>query len=182
MLLCLPRQYHSEDDDYAPIDYHYVGSVAEGERRRQGEAIHREPDRATVRHRVDPNTPAEGNAQSGAAATGGARGLETARRMPRAGDPTSAASVAYPRPRDNAFAHTPTYAPEAAPTLEAEQVHPAHSRRPAARESAAAPEGRAPASPLGAQNMPVWLRAARQNNMPLYDERRAATRIPVKFG
>lgn len=180
MLLCLPRQYHSEDDDYAPIDYHYVGSVAEGERRRQGEAIHREPDRATVRHRVDPNAPAEGSAQSGAATTGGARGLEAARRMPRAGDPTPAASVAYPRPRDNAFAHTPTYAPEAAPTLEAEQARPARTRQPAAREGAAPPEGRAPASPQGGQDMPDWLRAARQNNMPLYDERRAATRTAVQ--
>ena len=79
MLLCLPRKYHSEDDDYAPVDYQYVGSVAEGERRRQAEAIHRGPAQAAVRHRVDPN--AEGGGEAPAAAqpmAEGARGLEAA--------------------------------------------------------------------------------------------------------
>ncbi len=189
MLLCLPRKYHSEDDDYAPVDYQYVGSVAEGERLRQAEAIHRGPAQAAVRHRVDPN--AEGGGEAPAAAqpvADGARGLEAARRMPRAGDPAPAASVAYPRPRDNAFAQTPTYAPQSAPPPLSDApredtrgrrarymgAQPEYADAPA---QAAAPDldGQRQAAPSQA-DMPDWLRIARQNNMPLYDERRVSAR------
>ncbi len=181
MLLCLPRKYHSEDDDYAPVDYNYVGSVAEGERRRQGEAIHREADRATVRHRVDPNAPAEDAATEGSAAGSGApRGLEAARRMPRAGDPAPAASVAYPRPRDNAFAHTPTYAPEAAPVLGTDEARSPRRAQSPARAPEPTKEEDARFAPPAEGEMPDWLRAARQNNMPLYDERRASARPAVQ--
>jgi soluble lytic murein transglycosylase len=181
MLLCLPRKYHSEDDDYAPIDYQYVGSVAEGTRRRQGEAIHRAPDQAAVRHRVDPNAQPDGLPPADAAAANSApRGLEAARRM-RAGDPATATRVAYPRPRDNAFARTPTYAPETAPFLPADAPHDAYAQR-GGRAQARVSQGYVPAgqrAPAGANehDTPDWLRAARQNNMPLYDERRTAPRM-----
>ena len=119
MLLCLPRKYRSEDDDYAPRDYSYVGSVAEGARRQQAVPIHNDPERASVRHRVDPNAPAEATAGQ-PPAEGDARGYEAAKRIPRAGDaPARAASIAYPRPRDNDFAKAPTYAPRSAPPLHA---------------------------------------------------------------
>ena len=124
MLLCLPRKYRSEDDDYAPRDYSYVGSVAEGARRQQAEPIHNDPERASVRHRVDPNAPAEADKTAVQPPTEGeARGYEAARRIPRAGDaPMRAASIAYPRPRDNDFAKTPTYAPQSALPLQAAEA------------------------------------------------------------
>ena len=118
MLLNLPRKHKTEDDDYAPIDYTFVGSVAEGERARQSKPVHQQPEHATVRHRAEVGGADEPDAEKQAEGMG-ARGYDAARRIPRAGDGTSrAASIAYPKPRDNSFTHTPSYAPQAAPLLE----------------------------------------------------------------
>lgn len=118
MLLNLPRKHKSEDDDYAPIDYSFVGSVAEGERARQSKPVHQQPEHATVRHRAEAGDSDKPDAASQTGGTG-VRGYDAARRIPRAGDGTSrTASIAYPKPRDNSFTHTPSYAPQAAPLLE----------------------------------------------------------------
>ena len=112
MLLHLPRKYRSEDDDYAPRDYSYVGSVAEGARRKEAAPIHQQADRAGVRHRADPTIRESDNPQGAVATTPDKmRGYEAARHIPRSGEAAPAARVAYPRPRDNGFAQTPTYAP-----------------------------------------------------------------------
>ena len=47
MLIHLPVKRRSEEDESAPVDYSFVGSVAEGTRRQQSAPIHPEPDRAT---------------------------------------------------------------------------------------------------------------------------------------
>ena len=126
MLLCLPRRYRSEDEDYAPRDYSFVGSVAEGARRQQAEPIHKDAESATVRHRADPAA-RDGVTAAQPPVAEGPRGYDAARRLPRIADgPAPAASVAYPRPRDNGFTKSPTYAPQAPmplPMAEA-QTHP----------------------------------------------------------
>ena len=121
MLLHLPRKYRSEDDDHAPVDYSYVPSVAEGERLRQKAPIHQETENVAVRHRAEPGTrAAESGDPASAAQPGAPRGYEAARRLPRAGDgPVTAASIAYPRPRDNAFAQTPIYTARPAQPIQA---------------------------------------------------------------
>lgn len=186
MLLCFPRKYHSEDDDYAPVDYTYVASIAEGKRREQGAAIHREPERAGVRHRADPTVRDEWREP----AARGARGDDASRRIPRAGDPAPVTRIAYPRPRDNAFAHTPPYAddPPAAeaardPWRDMTGTQPSSPppTRPGAHTSP--PGNRAPElAPLATperefpEDAPEWLRMARQNNLPFQDEHRRANR------
>ena len=122
MLLCLPRKYRSEDEDYAPRDYSFVGSVAEGARRQQAEPIHKPAESATVRHRADP-TQREAADSAAQNQTGEPRGYEAARRLPREADgPAPAASIAYPRPRDNGFTKAPTYAPQSPVPLQAAQA------------------------------------------------------------
>ncbi|HNW87523.1 MAG TPA: transglycosylase SLT domain-containing protein [Candidatus Limiplasma sp.] len=124
MLLCLPRKYRSEDEDYAPRDYSFVGSVAEGARRQQAEPIHKPAESATVRHRADPTQreTVDSNVQN-QTASGEPRGYEAARRLPREADgPAPAASIAYPRPRDNGFTKAPTYAPQSPAPLQAAQA------------------------------------------------------------
>ncbi|NLI22374.1 MAG: transglycosylase SLT domain-containing protein [Clostridiales bacterium] len=133
MFTCLPRRYRTEEDDYAPRDYSYVGSVAEGERRRQAQAIHENGERAAVRHRADPNAPPAGEERP----DDGVRGLDAARRIPRSTDgPAPATRIAYPRPRDNAFAQNSAYAPRPAPTLEEDAQRSAYA--PNAGETASA--------------------------------------------
>ena len=118
VLLNLPRKYKTEDDDYAPIDYSFVGSVAEGERAQQSVPIHQQPEHATARHRAEAGDAGKPDAETQTDGTG-ARGYDAARRIPRAGDGTPrAASIAYPKPRNNDFTHTPSYAPQTAPLLE----------------------------------------------------------------
>ena len=130
MLNFVPRKYRTEDDDHAPVDYRFVPSVAEGERLRQAAPIHQEEVKASVRHRAEPDTPAgDGSTQSRAAQAGEPRGYEAARRLPRAGDTPAAASVAYPRPRDNLFAQSPAYTARPAQPLPA-TPEPSRSRAP----------------------------------------------------
>ncbi len=104
MLPTVPHKYRTEGDDSAPRDYRYVASVAEGTRHRQGQSIH-------------PQTDAPPSAQQP-----GEPGKPSAYRIPRASDgPAPAVSVAYPRPRSNAFARTPDFAPRSpAPLAQAE--------------------------------------------------------------
>ena len=166
MLLCLPRKYRSEDDDHAPMDYFYVGSVAEGKRRQEGTPIHQTPDRANVRHRAAPGM-AEASEASEPSPGDAPRGYEAARRLPRAGEgAANAARIAYPRPRDNAFATTPTYAPQAAPSLEAAAQNAGYSSpEPRAQRAAErAVQHGAPLAEEPPEAVPDWLRIARQNH------------------
>ena len=219
MLINLPRPFHSEDDDYAPVDYSFVGSISEGARRQQSAPIHRGPEQTGVRHRADPATREDAQATAQTQTAGEPRGYEAARRLPRVGDgPAPAASVAYPRPRDNAFAQTQTFAPQTPPQLPvtSPQGSATVTGRPAQRGEgyrgnryADEPAGNAQApkqayaaqltgyppqtdtagkpareattgnagvdepSPTGdAAEIPEWLRLARQNNFPLFEERR----------
>ncbi|MEA4928905.1 MAG: transglycosylase SLT domain-containing protein [Candidatus Limiplasma sp.] len=123
MLIHLPVKRRSEEDESAPVDYSFVGSVAEGTRRQQSAPIHPEPDRAAVRHRADPNAPAD-PAQSN----------PPLRSPVRRDGMAVGAATAYPRPRSNGFAHTPAYEPLPATPLDAAQAH---------RQTPAAPVGRA---------------------------------------
>ena len=149
MLLLLPRKFRSEDDDYAPVDYQFVPSVAEGERRRQATPIHQEEGKPSVRHRAEPDAPAqEGQRQSREARPGEPRGYEAARRLPRAGEAPEAASVAYPRPRDNHFAQSPAYTARPAqplpPVTEADMRGYGSARSPRTFAPRVADEGRSP--------------------------------------
>ncbi len=100
MPLDVPPATPNENDEAAPVDYTSVNSVVEGERRRQSEPIH-------APRKVEAATPAP-------AEPGAPRGFQAARRDPLGGaDSQSVASIAYPRPRDNAFAKTPTFTPRA---------------------------------------------------------------------
>ncbi len=172
MLLCFPHRYRSDDEDYAPIDYSYVGSVAEGKRRQQGANIHQTPEQASVRHRAAPKQD-DSNAENTADA-GQPRGLEAARRLPRSGDgAANAARIAYPRARDNDFAAAPAYAPQRPPTLDAaaqasqrQPEDPAGTRTPAntfAPQGAPPFEEAYPAHETPAEEIPEWLRMARHN-------------------
>lgn len=177
MLLNLPRKYKTEDDDYAPRDYSFVGSVAEGERARQSVPIHQQPDHATVRHRAEAGDSGQPEAENPTEGTG-ARGYDAARRIPRAGDGTPrAASIAYPKPRNNSFTHTPSYAPQAAPSLENAppdgwnrqgrgSMASSGSRAPAAVERYGAEEQEAPPTEDRRRNGPDGDTSARRSAPP----------------
>jgi len=121
----------SENDDNAPMDYVLFESVTAGERRRQSEPIHRKAEHAEAPAAPEP---------------GAARGYEAARRDPFAeGNRQIPAHVAYPRPRDNAFAQTPTYAPRVPQGLRAAQ--PPREGRSAEAVSAPSVSPQAAATP-----------------------------------
>ncbi len=138
-MIRLQLKYRNSDDDYAPLDYSFVSSQAEGQRCREGQAIHRNPTDAVVRHRAVPDqgvVDAYGTHARRQAPT--ETGQERVRRgLPSLEDgPPPVQRVAYPEDEP-----TPSAAPSQEPLFD----------------------------PPVAPDIPEWLRIAQQNNMPGQD-------------
>lgn len=162
-------KYRSDDDDYAPIDYSFVSSQAEGRRRRAAEAIHKDPGDVVVRHRADPN-----DRKVDAYGTHARRSplsqppQEPVRRgLPSLADgPPPAQRIAYPQGKEPEW-EEPQEPPLPEPSREEahfpeEAGFQGEPEQPPPREG---PLFEAPAPP----EIPEWLRIAKQNNMPLND-------------
>ena len=54
-MIRLPVKYRSSDDDHAPVDYQFVGSVAEGRQKREADVFQRAAGKAVVRRHVEPD-------------------------------------------------------------------------------------------------------------------------------
>ncbi len=185
-MIRLQLKYRSDDDDYAPIDYSFVASQAEGQRRKEGAAIHRDPIDAVVRHRVNPGdgTVDEYGTHARRSPIGQNPQQERVRRgIPSLADgPAPARSIAYPQGMEPQAGPQRTHAdvaqeamqppvvPGAAGHLErllASQELTGQAGEPPMESAspAAQPEFDPPAPP----EIPEWLRVARQNNMPMSD-------------
>lgn len=118
-MIRFPLKYRS-DDDYAPIDYSFVDSVAEGQRRREAQAIHQNKEDAVVRHRADPN-------QRSAVDAYGTRArrsdVVSAQRTPRLTLPTAengpapTQTIEAPSPAPAEIPSGPAFDPPAAPQI-----------------------------------------------------------------
>ncbi len=152
-MIRLPLKYRSEEDEHAPVDYSFVGSVAEGQRRREGQAIHPGPGSAVVRHRADPEKrPSIDEYGTRARRSHVAQNQETPHlRPPVTGGVAPAQRIAYPEGME----------PDAYQETE----------QPGVQAPAAFPEGTEGGmfDPPVAPEIPEWLRVAQQNNMPFSD-------------
>ncbi|MEA5013927.1 MAG: transglycosylase SLT domain-containing protein [Candidatus Limiplasma sp.] len=165
-------KYRSDDDDYAPIDYSFVRSQAEGRRRREAEAIHKGPADAVVRHRVDPEertvdaygTHARRSPLAQPAPEPVRRGLPS-----MADGQPPAQRIAYPQGREPGWTGRENALREEAfeEDLQEEAVsqEEAYQEPPYREPPQEGPIFDDPAPP----EIPEWLRIAKQNNMPLDD-------------
>ena len=173
MLLVYPKRYRSPDDDGAPVDYTYADSVAEGERRRQSEPIHRTKEDGTTVSAVYPRPRSNAFTQTPAY-------------TPKAPDTLQAAQTRYAASHGAAQAEPPTAAPKAevpgrnfrraahyAEQREAPQSDTPSRQNPFqnpennSREGAPA-SGRTHNAAPSSRQMPDWLRAAQQNQTPYH--------------
>ncbi len=159
-MIRFPLKYRNQDDDQAPIDYNFVGSVAEGQRQRQSQSIHAGEGRRIQRHQTDPNyRPPIDQYGTRARRSDVAPTAQPRLTLPVAPDIQPAVqSIAYPEQEPEAFAPQGTQA--------AFQPEPPAAFQPELQASPAAseltgPEFDAPVSP----EMPEWLRVAQQNHM-----------------
>ncbi|MDD3214632.1 MAG: transglycosylase SLT domain-containing protein [Eubacteriales bacterium] len=180
MLLKIPHKYRSQDDDYAPVDYTYVDSVAEGERRRQSEPIHRSSDHAGGTAKIVYPRPRNNTfADAATVSPKTAQPLSQAQAVSRAPVARSAPQPVMPEAepvnRSRRSAHYPQPDPAAAP----DAVPPAARNTPASTlQAPAAPVSDTPVqnvidingsryAPPPAQAVPDWMRASRQNHAPV---------------
>lgn len=171
-MIRLPMKYRSDDDDYAPLDYQFVGSVAEGQRRRESEAIHRNEKNAVVRHRADPTARIDEYGtrarQSRVSQVEKPRGME--RQLPSMEGGARVQRVAYPEDfggREDAPAgEANELATAAGDVREWDKTQSGlmvSDEVASPDETPEAPEFGAPVAP----EIPEWLRVAQQNNMPM---------------
>lgn len=171
-MIRLPLKYRSDDDDYAPLDYQFVGSVAEGQRRREGEAIRRNEKNAVVRHRADPTARIDEYGtharQSRVSQMEKPRGME--RQLPSMEGGARVQRVAYPEDfggRQDAPAGEADELATAARDLRGWDKTPSGAMTSDEviypDETLEAPEFGAPVAP----EIPEWFRVAQQNNMPM---------------
>lgn len=182
-MIRFPLKYRSEDD-YAPIDYSFVDSVAEGQRRREAQAIHQNKEDAVVRHQANPN-------QRSAVDAYGTRARRSdvvpPQRIPRLTLPTAengpapAQRVVYPEgmqpASDTRLAMNPSASPMPGTEDSPVQNAPEAAATPTPAEIPSGPAFDPPAAP----QIPEWLRVAQQNNMPRDDRYlRRPTVVPAQ--
>ena len=157
-MIRLPHIYRSDDDEYAPIDYTFVSSQAEGQRRKEAEAIHQRSGDAVVRHRVDPF-----DRKVDAYGTHARRSpmdlpppQPVKRGLPSLQDgPAPAQRIAFPQKQEPVWEESREAADDAM-VQEGKEFQ---------ESSGEGPLFDAPVPP----EIPEWLRIAKQNNMPLTD-------------
>ena len=179
MLLAYPRRYRNIDDDGAPVDYSYADSVAEGERRRQSEPIHRTRDDGHTVAAVYPRPRSNAFTQTPTYAPQAPDTLQTAQARVAAtrGDDRAAQPPAVPRAGEGGRNHRRAahYAEQSGaqqPVCGPEQGG-SRQQRNSTEIGASASHVARNAAPATRQT-PDWLRAAQQNQIPYHPDQTAA--------
>lgn len=159
-----PYRLRDMDDDYAPIDYNYMPSVNEGRRLEQQRNIKKEPERAVLRHRVDPFERERVDAYGTRASL--APRSTVAGKLPSIKDgPAPATSIAYPQGMDIPDNPFDPPAEESRPTRQGRRRSAAPAPAPIVTEDGSQFE------PPALAELPEWYRVAQQNSMPRDDRR-----------